>query len=84
MERNPQSIQTGSDNLNQIITILLRTGMFVAGFLGFFLDNTIPGTYEREPIFPIFNSSKVYLDSQNVISKPKRDSLSNGELVFRL
>ena len=29
--------------VDQIIRVLLSTSMFVAGFLGFFLDNTIPG-----------------------------------------
>jgi len=29
--------------VDQVIVILLRTGMFVSGLLGFVLDNTIPG-----------------------------------------
>lgn len=29
--------------LDQVIQVLLTTGMFVGGFLGFLLDNTIPG-----------------------------------------
>lgn len=29
--------------LDQVIQVLLTTGMFVGGFLGFVLDNTIPG-----------------------------------------
>jgi hypothetical protein len=37
------SIQTGSSMLDQIITVLLSTSMFVALLLGFILDNTIPG-----------------------------------------
>jgi nucleobase transporter 1/2 len=43
MEVNPKAIETGAESVDQIITILLRTGMFVAGVLGFFFDNTIPG-----------------------------------------
>jgi len=27
----------------QVITVLLSTSMFLSGFLGFVLDNTIPG-----------------------------------------
>ena len=34
---------TGVDQLDQVIKVLLSTSMFVAGFLGFFLDNTITG-----------------------------------------
>ncbi|KAK8776496.1 hypothetical protein V5799_030159 [Amblyomma americanum] len=38
---------TGYDVLDQTILILLSTSMFVGGFLGIFLDNTIPGTPEE-------------------------------------
>ena len=34
----------GSDIVDQILTVLLGTSMFVGGFVGFVLDNTIPGT----------------------------------------
>jgi len=47
MESNEGAIQTGSSLLNQILTVLLSTSMFVAMVLGFFLDNTIPGTDEE-------------------------------------
>uniref|UniRef100_A0ABI7WK76 Solute carrier family 23 member 2 n=1 Tax=Felis catus TaxID=9685 RepID=A0ABI7WK76_FELCA len=33
--------------LDQVIQVLLTTGMFVGGFLGFLLDNTIPGSLEE-------------------------------------
>jgi len=42
---NGNIIHTGSDSIDQIITILLSTGMFVAGLLGFIFDNTIPGNF---------------------------------------
>lgn len=45
--RNPDAIKTGYDVLDQTIVILLSTSMFVGGFLGIFLDNTIPGTPEE-------------------------------------
>lgn len=45
--RNPEAIKTGYDVLDQTIVILLSTSMFVGGFLGIFLDNTIPGTPEE-------------------------------------
>ena len=43
MEANPGSIQMGNDVADQVVTVLLSTSMFVAGALGFILDNTIPG-----------------------------------------
>ena len=41
---------TSVRELDQIIIVLLETSMFVGGFLGFFLDNTIPGTPEERGI----------------------------------
>lgn len=35
--------------LDQVIQVLLTTGMFVGGFLGFVLDNTIPGKAVATP-----------------------------------
>jgi len=34
---------TGVVELDQVLQVLLTTSMFVGGFFGFFLDNTIPG-----------------------------------------
>ncbi|XP_061105331.1 solute carrier family 23 member 1 [Conger conger] len=44
LDAHPGSIRTGVAELDQIITVLLTTEMFVGGFLAFVLDNTIPGT----------------------------------------
>ena len=43
VEAHPESINTGVQALDQIIVVLLSTSMFVGGFIGFALDNTIPG-----------------------------------------
>ncbi len=37
------AVSTGVELLDQLITVLLSTSMFVSGFLGFLLDNTVPG-----------------------------------------
>ncbi|XP_075458682.1 solute carrier family 23 member 2-like isoform X2 [Ascaphus truei] len=47
---NAALLETGIVQLDQVILVLLTTGMFVGGFLGFFLDNTIPGTKEERGI----------------------------------
>ncbi|KAM9451527.1 solute carrier family 23 member 1 [Clarias gariepinus] len=44
LDTHPGSIKTGEPVLDQILTVLLTTEMFVGGFLAFLLDNTIPGT----------------------------------------
>ena len=43
LNRHPGSISTGSDLADQVLEVLLTTSMFVSGFLGFVLDNTVPG-----------------------------------------
>ncbi|XP_063964543.1 solute carrier family 23 member 1-like [Lytechinus pictus] len=47
---NDQYIKTGLSELDLIIVVLLKTGMFVGGFFGFLLDNTIPGTKKERGI----------------------------------
>ncbi|XP_067855241.1 xan_ur_permease domain-containing protein [Heptranchias perlo] len=50
MNKHPHAIQTGALPLDQVIRVLLTTSMFVGGFFGFFLDNTIPGTEKERGI----------------------------------
>ncbi|XP_068218585.1 solute carrier family 23 member 1-like isoform X2 [Palaemon carinicauda] len=44
---NAEIIKTSVPVLDQVLSVLLRTSMFVGGILGLFLDNTIPGTDEE-------------------------------------
>ncbi|XP_077373360.1 solute carrier family 23 member 1 [Festucalex cinctus] len=44
---NPGIIDTGIKELDQIIVVLFTTHMFIGGFFGFILDNTIPGSVEE-------------------------------------
>ncbi|KAK1888068.1 Solute carrier family 23 member 2, partial [Dissostichus eleginoides] len=46
---NPGIIDTGIKELDQVIVVLFTTHMFIGGFFGFILDNTIPGT-EKERV----------------------------------
>lgn len=41
---------TGEAEVDQIITVLLRTNMLIGGMIAFILDNTIPGTPEERGI----------------------------------
>uniref|UniRef100_A0A8P4G8L1 Solute carrier family 23 member 1 n=1 Tax=Dicentrarchus labrax TaxID=13489 RepID=A0A8P4G8L1_DICLA len=47
LDTHPNSISTGLAELDQILTVLLSTEMFVGGFLAFCLDNTIPGSKQE-------------------------------------
>ncbi|XP_054985358.1 solute carrier family 23 member 1-like [Sorex araneus] len=47
VNKHPEKLHTGILQLDQVIQVLLTTGMFVGGFLGFVLDNTIPGSPEE-------------------------------------
>ncbi|KAM7121236.1 solute carrier family 23 member 1-like isoform 3-T3 [Molossus nigricans] len=50
VNKNPERLQTGIHQLDQVTQVLLTTSMFVGGFLGFLLDNTIPGGGHTEEI----------------------------------
>lgn len=41
---SPLTYSTGVPEVDQILTVLLTTEMFVGGCLAFILDNTVPGT----------------------------------------
>ncbi|XP_012412818.2 solute carrier family 23 member 1-like [Trichechus manatus latirostris] len=47
VNKNSEKLQTGILQLDQVVQVLLTTSMFVGGFLGFLLDNTIPGSAEE-------------------------------------
>ncbi|NXJ91111.1 S23A1 protein, partial [Corythaixoides concolor] len=47
LDSYPKAINTGVSELDQILTVLLTTEMFVGGTVAFILDNTIPGTQEE-------------------------------------
>ncbi|XP_046676697.1 solute carrier family 23 member 1 isoform X2 [Homalodisca vitripennis] len=47
MVAHPDAIQTGSQILDSVLTVLLSTSILVGGLLGCLLDNTIPGTPEE-------------------------------------
>ncbi|KAF3706150.1 Solute carrier family 23 member 2 [Channa argus] len=47
---NPGIIDTGIKELDQVIVVLFTTHMFIGGFFGFVLDNTIPGTRKERGI----------------------------------
>eukprot|EP00096_Caligus_rogercresseyi_P014539 TRINITY_DN7039_c0_g1_i1.p1 TRINITY_DN7039_c0_g1~~TRINITY_DN7039_c0_g1_i1.p1 ORF type:complete len:555 (-),score=51.88 TRINITY_DN7039_c0_g1_i1:374-2038(-) len=50
VEANQELLKTGYQFLDQVILIILQTGMFVGGVMGLILDNTIPGTPEERGI----------------------------------
>ncbi|XP_060599136.1 solute carrier family 23 member 1-like [Ruditapes philippinarum] len=47
---NPGCIKTGNDEIDRVLTVLLSTAMFVGGFVGCVLDNTVPGSDEERGI----------------------------------
>ncbi|RWS20326.1 solute carrier family 23 member 1-like protein, partial [Leptotrombidium deliense] len=47
---NPGAIKTGSESIDQTLTIILSTGMLLGGVIAFFLDNTLKGTDEERGI----------------------------------
>uniref|UniRef100_A0A8C5QB33 Solute carrier family 23 member 1 n=1 Tax=Leptobrachium leishanense TaxID=445787 RepID=A0A8C5QB33_9ANUR len=47
LDSHPNYIKTGITEMDQILTVLLTTEMFVGGCIAFFFDNTLPGTQEE-------------------------------------
>ena len=63
MIANPETVETGNEVADEVITVLLSTSMFVGGTLGFLLDNTIPG--KQSVWFLIFeNIKEIFLTSK--------------------
>ncbi|KAL3052797.1 hypothetical protein OYC64_005341 [Pagothenia borchgrevinki] len=60
--KNPGFLDTGVKEVDQVLQILLTTNMFVGGFLGFFLDNTIPGTKRERGLLA---RDKVHLEDSS-------------------
>ncbi|NXC24888.1 S23A1 protein, partial [Campylorhamphus procurvoides] len=67
--KNSTLLETGTIQLDQVIQVLLTTGMFVGGILGFILDNTIPGTQEERGLVAWKHSHKGGMESSQLISK---------------
>merc|ERR1719412_3574932 len=57
-EENAGSIRTGNATLDNILTVILSSSMFLAMTLGFVLDNTIPGTDEERGLIRWQNQHK--------------------------
>ncbi|GAB1608776.1 solute carrier family 23 member 1-like [Argonauta hians] len=47
LQSHPGHIKTGNAEFDQILSVLFQSSMFVGGFVGFILDNTISGTPEE-------------------------------------
>ncbi|XP_076016335.1 solute carrier family 23 member 1-like isoform X2 [Genypterus blacodes] len=64
MMKNPDFIDTGVVEVDQVLQVLLNTPMFIGGVLGFVLDNTIPGTKRERGLA---TGNKVEPDSSNIL-----------------
>ncbi|KFV53317.1 Solute carrier family 23 member 1, partial [Gavia stellata] len=67
--KNSALLETGIIQLDQVIQVLLTTGMFVGGLLGFILDNTIPGTQEERGLLAWKNSHRGEANNSQLVSK---------------
>ncbi|KAK1167286.1 solute carrier family 23 member 1-like [Acipenser oxyrinchus oxyrinchus] len=71
--KHPGAIVTGVTELDQVLRVLLTTSMFVGGFFGFVLDNTIPGSRKERGIVvwkEAHQQSGETLESEEVYSLP--------------
>ncbi|XP_005805703.1 solute carrier family 23 member 1-like isoform X1 [Xiphophorus maculatus] len=74
--KNPGVLETGVKEVDQVLHVLFTTHMFVGGFLGCFLDNTIPGT-KRERGILTWNAGHPE-DSSNDLASEEVYSLPFG------
>ncbi|KAK3085448.1 hypothetical protein FSP39_003460 [Pinctada imbricata] len=74
LQKNKDAINTGNDELDQVITVLLNTSMFVGGVVGFVLDNTVPGTPEERGL----------LKWRRKVTEPSTDDSTFTESVYDL
>ncbi|KAJ8306918.1 hypothetical protein KUTeg_015002 [Tegillarca granosa] len=72
MSQHKNAIDTGVIELDQVISVLLSTAMFVGGVLGFILDNTVPGTDEERGILK-WRNQMVIGDKTDLISSKVYD-----------
>ncbi|XP_077599524.1 solute carrier family 23 member 1 [Stigmatopora nigra] len=83
---NPDIIDTGIKELDQVIVVLFTTHMFIGGFFGFILDNTIPGTAEERGLskwqHSVHQGRQVTCD-QSCYNIPFCDSIWKRSRFFR-
>ena len=57
-------VRTGNATLDNILTVILSSSMFLAMTLGFVLDNTIPGTDEERGEYSTVQYSTLGTDEE--------------------
>lgn len=62
----PLAYSTGIPEMDQILTVLLTTEMFVGGCLAFILDNTVPGTSQAWEENPKLRCAHLYSNTQTL------------------
>ncbi|XP_072015035.1 solute carrier family 23 member 2-like [Amphiura filiformis] len=77
---NRELIETGILELDQIIIVLLTTGMFIGGVLAFFLDNIIPGTTDERGLVAF---SRQYKEDDDEINSLDVYDLPFGMTLLR-
>uniref|UniRef100_F6QB34 Solute carrier family 23 member 1 n=1 Tax=Equus caballus TaxID=9796 RepID=F6QB34_HORSE len=75
VNKNPEMLHTGILQLDQVFLVLLTTDMFVGGFLGFLLDNTIPGSPEERGLL---TWSQIHEESEQTMKASEIYSLPCG------
>uniref|UniRef100_A0A672HMT7 Solute carrier family 23 member 2 n=1 Tax=Salarias fasciatus TaxID=181472 RepID=A0A672HMT7_SALFA len=68
--KNPEVLNTGVKELDQVLQILFTTHMFIGGCFGCFLDNTIPGTKRERGLF-------VHEDVEDMSNISEREKVYN-------
>nr|XP_022290099.1 solute carrier family 23 member 2-like isoform X1 [Crassostrea virginica] len=77
LAENGDIVKTGSTELDQVIKVLFGTASFTGGFIGFLLDNIVPGTEHERGI-------KRWIEVQNPASKSDDSRVYSSPPLTRL
>ncbi|KAH9508741.1 hypothetical protein Btru_049792 [Bulinus truncatus] len=83
VQKNPNAIHTGYNQLDNVIVLCLSNPSFVGGFFACFMDNTVPGTKEERGLLVELEVGidKSSTENGQVTSKPQYE---HGNEVYRL
>ncbi|KAK7093749.1 solute carrier family 23 member 1-like [Littorina saxatilis] len=80
-EQNPDAIQTGVEDLDRIIGIMISNPVFVGGFVSCFLDNTVPGTLAERGLAKV-SPKKKDDDIKQEKNEEISDEFENGYEIY--
>ncbi|GFO34290.1 solute carrier family 23 member 1 [Plakobranchus ocellatus] len=80
MSKNRNVINTGNESIDQILTVMCSTSMFIGGLVGFVLDLALPGTLEERGMIKWREDSGATLTKMTVQHAHSEQLQSNNSI----